>query len=167
MENKINRSLSELRNILKQRQASGEKIVFTNGCFDLLHTGHTRYLKEAKKAGDCLVIAVNSDRSVEKLKGTKRPIRPLAERMEMLSEFYFVDYVVSFDALDPYQVIKELQPDLLLKGGDWAIENIIGRDIVEARGGEVYTIKEIPGESTTDIIELILQRYSDNSLTSL
>lgn len=159
--------LSELREVLQERQKLGEKIVFTNGCFDLLHTGHTRYLKEASKAGDRLVIAVNSDRSVATLKGSKRPIRPLAERMEMLSEFYFVDYVTSFEELVPYNVIKQLQPDLLIKGGDWEVDDIIGKDIVEARGGAVYTIREIPGESTSDIIDLILRRYSANSLPAI
>ncbi|MCP4297476.1 MAG: adenylyltransferase/cytidyltransferase family protein [Proteobacteria bacterium] len=159
--------LSELSEVLRSRQKTGDKIVFTNGCFDLLHTGHTRYLKEASKAGDCLVIAVNSDQAVATLKGPKRPIRSLAERMEMLSEFYFVDYVVSFDELDPYNIINKIQPDFLIKGGDWKVDNIIGRDLVEARGGAVYSIPEIPGESTSDIIDLILQRYSKNSLSDL
>ncbi|PCI27576.1 MAG: D-glycero-beta-D-manno-heptose 1-phosphate adenylyltransferase [SAR324 cluster bacterium] len=150
-----------LRTVLEELQAKGKKIVFTNGCFDLLHTGHSRYLKAARAAGDYLVIAVNSDQSVATLKGPKRPIRPLAERMEMLSEFHFVDFVVSFDELDPHNIIGILQPDLLIKGGDWSIDKIIGKDIVEARGGKVFTIPEIPGESTTDIIELILARYSE------
>lgn len=156
-ENKI-RTPETLRPILEKIQSEGKKVVFTNGCFDLVHTGHTRYLREARAAGDYLVIAVNSDISVQGLKGPKRPIRPLAERMEILAGFYFVDYLVSFDEPDPYNVIKQLQPDLLIKGGDWPIEKIIGRDLVEARGGSVYTIPEIPGESTTEIINLILER---------
>jgi D-beta-D-heptose 7-phosphate kinase/D-beta-D-heptose 1-phosphate adenosyltransferase len=152
--------ISQLKEILQRKQGEGEKIVFTNGCFDLLHTGHTRYLQEAKKAGDTLIVAVNSDQSVATLKGDKRPIRPLTERMEMLAAFYFVNYVTSFDELDPYDIIKYLQPDVLIKGGDWKVDEIIGRDIVEARGGGVYTVAEIPGESTSDIIDLILKRYT-------
>ena len=151
--------LDPLLNILAPLQANGKKIVFTNGCFDILHIGHTRYLQEARFAGDYLVVAVNSDKSVKALKTNKRPIVKLAERMEVLSGFSFVDFVVSFDDLDPYKVISQIQPDVLIKGGDWPVEKIIGKDIVEAKGGNVYNIPEIKGNSTSNIISTIINRY--------
>lgn len=142
--------------VITKLKAEGNKIAFTNGCFDIIHTGHTRYLKEARKAGDLLIVAVNSDHSVRNLKGDKRPIVSLNERMEVLSEFWFVDFVVSFDEPDPFKVIKALKPNLLIKGGDWPVDKIIGKDIVEADGGSVFTIPEIPGQSTTNVIDRIL-----------
>lgn len=154
--------VSELSPILKKLQEKGEKIVFTNGCFDLMHIGHTRYLRSARSAGDKLVIAVNSDSSVRSLKGPTRPVLPLEQRMELLAGFYFVDYVLSFEELDPYNVIKALKPDILIKGGDWPIEKIIGKDIVEENGGKVFTIPEIEGNSTTNIINRILTLNTNN-----
>jgi len=149
-----------LRSIVISLQRDGCKVVFTNGCFDLIHTGHTRYLQAARQAGDCLVVGVNSDHSVRQLKGDKRPILPLAERMEILAGFGFVDYVVSFEETDPYRLIQTLRPNILVKGGDWSIDRIIGRELVEAEGGSVFTVPEIKGHSTTQIIERILQRYA-------
>ncbi len=154
--------IEKLVNVISKLQNNNKKIVFTNGCFDLIHTGHTRYLSQARNAGDCLVVAVNSDRSVAKIKGDKRPIIPLQERMEILTGFYFVDYVIAFDETDPYNIIKKLRPNILIKGGDWPVGKIIGKDLVEADAGKVFTIPKIPGRSTSDIISTILKQYQAN-----
>jgi D-beta-D-heptose 7-phosphate kinase/D-beta-D-heptose 1-phosphate adenosyltransferase len=159
MHNKI-KTAQELRPLLDILRATGSKIVFTNGCFDLVHTGHTRYLAKARSFGDLLIVAVNSDASVRGIKGDKRPINTEAERTETLAALESVDYVVLFNEPDPHRIIMELQPDVLVKGGDWPIEKIIGRDIVEARGGKVVSVGYIEGASTTEIIEKILQKYS-------
>lgn len=152
--------VADLVPIVEDLKKSKQQIVFTNGCFDLIHTGHTRYLQAARAAGDQLIVAVNSDRSVRELKGNQRPIIPLEERMEVLAGFYFVDFIVSFDEPDPYLTIKQLKPNILVKGGDWSIEKIIGRDIVEQDGGRVFTIPVIPGRSTSAIISHIVTLYS-------
>ena len=152
--------LEELSTTLTPHKNKKKKIVFSNGCFDLVHTGHTRYLRAARQLGDMLVVAVNSDESIKRLKGDKRPLIPLSERMEILAGFYFIDYVTWFSADTPYEVIKFLKPDILVKGGDWDINQIVGKDIVEDNGGEVKTIPEIPGASTTSIVELVISRYS-------
>ena len=159
MHNKI-KTVKELSPLLDILRATGRKVVFTNGCFDLIHTGHTRYLAKAKSFGDLLIVAVNSDASVRGIKGNKRPINTEAERMETLAALENVDYVVLFNEPDPHRIIAELQPDVLVKGGDWPIEKIIGRDIVEARGGKVVSVGYIEGASTTGIIEKIVQKYS-------
>lgn len=159
MRNKILPS-EELRNVLALLRATGNKVVFTNGCFDILHTGHTRYLARARALGDILVVALNSDASVRTLKGSKRPINPQADRAETLAALEVVDFVTIFDAPDPYQVIKALQPDVLVKGGDWPIEKIIGRDVVEARGGKVVNVPFVEGASTTGMIERIVKIYT-------
>jgi rfaE bifunctional protein nucleotidyltransferase chain/domain len=153
------KTVQELRPLLEILRSTGKKIVFTNGCFDLIHTGHTRYLAKAKTYGDILVVAVNSDASVRVIKGEKRPINVEADRMETLAAVDSVDFVTLFHEPDPYRIISELQPDVLVKGGDWPIEKIIGRDIVEKRGGQVISVGYIEGASTTGIIERILQRY--------
>jgi D-beta-D-heptose 7-phosphate kinase/D-beta-D-heptose 1-phosphate adenosyltransferase len=150
---------SELREIIEDMHTAGKKVVFTNGCFDLIHTGHVRYLKMARGYGDALVLAVNSDDSIRRIKGDKRPITPQEERVEVLAALSMVDYVTVFDEDDPHRVIAELNPDVLVKGGDWEIEKIIGRDIVEANGGTVHSIPYIEGSSTTEIIERIISRY--------
>jgi len=160
MNNKI-KTIQELRPLLAILRASGKKIVFTNGCFDLIHTGHTRYLAKAKSLGDILVVAINSDTSVRALKGEKRPITVEADRMETLAELESVDFVVLFNEPDPHRTISSLQPDVLVKGGDWPIEKIIGRDVVEARGGKVVSVGYIEGASTTGIIEKIVERYGE------
>ena len=149
----------ELRNILSLLRATGKTVVFTNGCFDILHTGHTRYLARAKALGDILVIAVNSDTSVRTIKGDQRPINTEAERMEVLAALESVDFVTLFSEPDPFRIISELQPDVLVKGGDWPIEQIIGRDIVEARGGKVVNVPYLEGASTTGIIDKIVKIY--------
>lgn len=161
--NKIFLNVVDLSKIVKQRKEKGEKVVFTNGCFDLIHTGHTRYLEEARLAGDCLIVGVNSDESVVRLKGDKRPIVALEERMEVLACLNFVDYIIAFNEENPYNLIKILQPSLLVKGGDWPLEKIIGKDIVEADGGAVFTIPEIPGQSTSAIIERIIALYKPST----
>lgn len=146
----------QLAPLLQQARAQKKRIVFTNGCFDLMHVGHTRYLQAAKDLGNLLVVGVNSDASVRSLnKAPDRPIVPDAQRAEVVAALSSVDYVVLFDERDPHNLIASLQPDVLVKGGDWAVEQIIGRDIVEARGGVVHTIPLVPGVSTTSIIQRI------------
>lgn len=132
-----------------------KKIVFTNGCFDILHVGHKRYLQQAATLGDVLVVGVNSDASVKRLKGPDRPVNSEHDRAEMLCALGFIDYVVIFDEDTPYELIKKIQPDVLVKGGDYKPEEVVGRDIVEARGGKLELIKFVDGKSTTNIINKI------------
>lgn len=146
----------QLLSTLSAEREVGKRIVFTNGCFDLMHIGHTRYLQAAKALGDTLVIGVNSDASVRSLdKAPDRPIVPDAQRAEVLAALGCVDYVVIFPESDPLQLITAVQPDILVKGGDWAIDRIVGREIVEARGGIVKTIPLVPGSSTTGLLQRI------------
>jgi rfaE bifunctional protein nucleotidyltransferase chain/domain len=133
-------------------RAGGKKIVFTNGVFDLLHPGHLRYLQHARSLGDALIVGVNSDRSVRANKGSGRPITPEAERVEVLEALSCVDAVVAFDEETPHAIITALQPDVLVKGADWAEDAIVGRDVVEARGGKVVRVPIASGYSTTAII---------------
>ncbi len=151
------KTVQELRPLLAILRATGKKIVFTNGCFDLIHTGHTRYLAQAKSFGDVLVVAVNSDASVRVIKGEKRPINSETDRIETLAALEAVDYVTLFEEPDPYRVISDLQPDVLVKGGDWPVDKIIGKDVVEARGGKVVNVPYQEGASTTGIIEKIVK----------
>ncbi len=136
-------------------RASGKKIVFTNGVFDLLHPGHLRYLQHARALGDALFVGVNSDRSVRANKGPGRPITTEDERAEVLAALACVDGVVIFDEDTPHDLIAALEPDVLVKGADWAEDAIVGRDIVEARGGRVVRVATEPGHSTTAIIQRI------------
>ncbi|HEY9162315.1 MAG TPA: D-glycero-beta-D-manno-heptose 1-phosphate adenylyltransferase [Desulfomonilia bacterium] len=131
----------------------GLKIVFTNGCFDIIHAGHVQYLEQARKLGDCLVVGLNSDDSVRKLKGSTRPINNQQARAEVLAALYAVDYVCVFEEDTPYDLIKTLMPDILVKGGDWDIDSIVGSDIVTAAGGKVYSLPFREGYSSTSIIE--------------
>ena len=133
------------------RQA-GKRVVFTNGVFDLVHPGHIRYLRDARALGDVLIVAVNSDRSVRANKGDDRPITAEGERAEILAALASVDAVVVFDEETPHGIISRIQPDVLVKGADWGPDNIVGRDIVEARGGRVVRMELAPGFSTTSII---------------
>lgn len=135
----------------------GRRVVFTNGCFDLLHPGHVRYLKEARALGDALIVALNSDRSVRRLKGEGRPVLNEQERCEVIAALESVDYVTVFDEETPRELIAALLPDFLVKGGDWPIEQIVGREEVERAGGSVLSLPYIDGLSTTDIIERILR----------
>jgi D-beta-D-heptose 7-phosphate kinase/D-beta-D-heptose 1-phosphate adenosyltransferase len=149
----------ELRRIVEDLKKKGKRIVFTNGCFDLLHLGHIRYLEKAKSLGDILVVGVNSDRSVQSLKGPERPILPEEERAEILSGLECVDYITLFDELTPLELISSLQPHILVKGGDWAKETTVGREVVERSGGEVVILPFVEGSSTSNLIETILKRY--------
>ncbi len=149
------RPLETLQGEVERLRASGRRVVFTNGCFDILHPGHTRYLCAARAMGDCLVVAVNSDRSVRAIKGPSRPIMPEDARAEVLAALDFVDAVVLFDEADPLRVIQALVPDILVKGADWEEDAIVGADVVRAAGGEVRRIGVVPGFSTTAIIERI------------
>jgi rfaE bifunctional protein nucleotidyltransferase chain/domain len=153
----------DLRRIIEDLKTKGKRIVFTNGCFDLLHLGHIRYLEKAKSLGDILVVGVNSDRSVQSLKGIERPILPEEERAEILSGLECVDYVTIFDELTPLELISSLQPHILVKGGDWTKETTVGREEVERSGGEVVILPFVQGLSTSNIIETILKRFPKNS----
>lgn len=152
------KTVAELVPLAEQARRLGRCVVFTNGCFDLLHVGHTRYLDEARALGDLLIVAVNSDASVAALKGPERPLVPERERAEVLAALAAVDYVTIFDAPDPGAVIAAIQPDVLVKGGDWPVEHIVGREVVEARGGRVLTIPLVAGVSTTALVERIIER---------
>jgi len=138
----------------------GLKIVFTNGCFDLLHVGHLRYLEEAKELGDALVVGVNSDRSVREIKGENRPIIPQLARAELIAGLWCVDYVTIFDDITPLSLIKAVKPDILVKGADWNLSEIVGRDFVESYGGRVHRIELTPGFSTTLIIQNVLKQHA-------
>ena len=148
--------LIRIRNVIKNQD---KKLVFTNGCFDILHSGHVDYLNKAKQLGDFLIIGLNSDLSVKSIKGDKRPIINEIERATLLDNLKCVDFVTFFDEDTPEQLIGLLVPDILVKGADWALDNIVGRDIVVANGGEVKTIEFSSNQSTTKIINLILERY--------
>ncbi len=142
---------------LVPHQKAGERIVFTNGCFDLLHVGHTRYLEEAKSLGDCLVVGINSNDSIRQLdKGNNRPIVTAEQRAEVLSALACVDYVTIFGEPDPLALIQALRPHILVKGGDWSPDRIVGKDFVETYGGTVCSIPLVPDISTTAIVQRIL-----------
>lgn len=149
------KSAGELAEIATRAKAQGKTVVFTNGCFDLLHRGHVHTLREAKTQGDLLIVALNSDRSVKSIKGPRRPIMPETDRTELIAALEMVDYVVVFDEPDPYRLISAIKPDVLAKGGDWESDKIIGADVVEQNGGRVAVIPYLKGFSTTEIIERI------------
>ncbi len=146
----------EIRGQLKKQN---KKIVFTNGCFDILHPGHVDYLNKAKETGDVLIVALNDDASVKRIKGEKRPILTLQERAFIIGNLKAVDYVTYFKEDTPEQIISELVPDYLVKGEDWDLDKIVGREVVEKNGGEVKRIKFVSNRSTTDIIKTIIERY--------
>ena len=149
------KDLGILGRIISRLKKAGEKIVFTNGCFDLLHYGHVKYLEDAKRKGDILVVAVNSDSSVRKIKGRNRPIVNEKDRLGVIAALESVDYVVLFKERTPTKVIKILKPDILVKGADWDKNNIVGADYVTSIGGRVSTMKLIKGRSTTNLIKKI------------
>ncbi|HQR34126.1 MAG TPA: D-glycero-beta-D-manno-heptose 1-phosphate adenylyltransferase [Blastocatellia bacterium] len=153
-------SLNQLRIERELLRQAGKNVVFTNGCFDLLHPGHVRYLQQARALGDALIVALNSDRSVRELKGDKRPILTEAERSEVMAALACVDFVTVFDEPTPREIISALLPDILVKGGDWGIDSIIGREEVEAAGGKVMSLAFVDGCSTSDVIDRIAQRYA-------
>lgn len=144
----------------KSLRSDGKKIVFTNGVFDILHHGHVSYLKEARNLGDALIIGVNADDSVRRLKGEKRPLQTETDRAHILAALKSTDCVVIFDDDTPLALIEYIIPDILVKGADWAVENVVGRDIVEKNGGNVLTIPFIEGRSTTGVVEKVIERYT-------
>ena len=151
--------LEDAYRVIDDHKAKGERVVFTNGCFDLLHPGHTRYLAEARQLGDLLIVAVNSDRSVRDLKGSGRPIFPQEERAEILASLKAVDYVTIFDDSTPQEVIARMLPHVLVKGAGWGPYEIVGRAEVEAAGGKVVSMPAIPGFSTTAIVEAVQKLF--------
>ena len=152
-------SLAALIEERRRLKLAGKRVVFTNGCFDLLHPGHVRYLRQARALGEALIVALNSDRSVRELKGPGRPILTEAERSEVMAALGCVDYVVVFDDPTPRETIAALLPDVLVKGGDWGIDRIVGREEVEAAGGQVLSLPFVEGCSTTDVIGRIVERF--------
>jgi D-beta-D-heptose 7-phosphate kinase/D-beta-D-heptose 1-phosphate adenosyltransferase len=151
-------TLDEAVALVRDARNQGKTVVFTNGVFDLVHPGHTRYLQEARALGDLLIVGVNSDRSVRLNKGPDRPLTPELERVEILQALKCVDAVVVFDEETPHAIVSAIQPDVLVKGADWAENAIVGRDVVEARGGRVVRIEIQPGYSTTEIVRRIRSR---------
>lgn len=149
--------LDELKAEIKAQKEAGELIVFTNGCFDILHVGHIRYLKKAAALGDSLVLAVNSDSSVKKLKGKNRPYVPEQERLEMLAALEMIDYLVLFSEIDCKTVLEEIKPQIYVKGGDYRIEDLPEAETVYSYGGKIVLITEVKGKSTTNIIKKIRQ----------
>ena len=139
----------------KEIKDYGKRLVFTNGCFDILHRGHIEYLNEAKSFGDYLIVGLNSDSSVKRLKGSDRPINNENDRALVLDNLKAVDFVIFFNEDTPYNIIKEISPDILVKGGDWKEDDIVGSDIVKSYGGKVYSLKFVNSYSTTDLIKKI------------
>jgi D-glycero-beta-D-manno-heptose 1-phosphate adenylyltransferase len=148
-----------LKTRLNDLRRSGNRVVFTNGCFDILHAGHVRYLSQARSYGDVLVIGLNSDKSVKMIKGEKRPIISEMQRAEVLEGLWCVDYVTLFHESDPLRLIEKLMPDVLVKGEDWPEDKIIGADFVCRNGGEVIRVRMVPEISTSDIIQKIIKTY--------
>ena len=146
----------ELREIVEALKKDGKRICFTNGCFDIVHQGHVLYLEEARRHGDCLIVGVNTDSSVREIKGENKPVIPLEGRTAVLAALEGVDYVVPFDEPDPFELISSLRPHVLVKGGDWEADEVIGRELVD----ETIVVPYIDGVSTSGIIKTILQRYS-------
>lgn len=155
----MDKKITTLSRLLKalSNQRPGKRVVFTNGCFDILHYGHIKYLKEAKAYGDILVVGLNSDASVRKLKGSKRPINTEKDRAEVLAALESVDHIIVFSEDTPYKLIGSLKPDILVKGGDWRKEKIVGADIVLANGGKVLSLPYLKNKSTTNTIKKLIQ----------
>ena len=150
-------SPDEMLGVRQRLRAAGRRLVFTNGVFDLLHVGHVRYLAQARELGDALLVAINSDRTVRELKGPNRPIFDQAERAEILAALRHVDYVTVFDDVSPRSLITKLLPDVLVKGGDYQLDEIHGREEVEAAGGKVISLPFVDGASTTALIEKMIR----------
>ena len=149
--------LEELKNKIEEKKEAGELIVFTNGCFDILHVGHIRYLKKAASLGDKLVLAVNSDSSVKELKGGSRPFVPESERLEMLAALEMIDYLILFSEINCKNLLQEIRPQIYVKGGDYRIEDLPEAETVYDYGGKIVLITEVKGKSTTNLIEKIRQ----------
>ena len=160
MPNKKIYTRNQLVEIVRQLKVDGKVVVTTNGCFDVLHVGHLRHLQAAQALGDLLVVGVNSDDSVRALKGENRPLVPADERAEMLAGLACVDYVTIFPELDPIDLLSDIKPNIHVKGGDYTITRVIEREAVESNGGKVIVGLNVPGKSTTDLIETIRERYN-------
>lgn len=158
VEDKI-KSISKLKKTIDSLKPKGKRIVFTNGCFDILHFGHAKYLEAAKKKGDILIVAVNSDSSVRKIKGKKRPVIPQRERMRLVAALESVDYVTVFNQSTPLKLIKLLKPNILVKGGDWKAKDIVGKEFVESYRGKAITIPCIGKLSSSNLIKKIAQKF--------
>ena len=152
-------SKDDLKKAVEKQKKEGKRIVFTNGCFDILHAGHARYLNEAKKLGDILVLAINSDASVQSIKGKQRPLIPQNERAYVVASLKAVDYVTIFDEDTPLHLIEYLRPHILVKGGDWTEETVVGGNLVKEWGGKVIIMPQLKGISTTNIIKKIMKAY--------
>ena len=155
----IAKNWEEAKNQVDEWKSSGLTVVFTNGCFDVLHAGHADYLNKAKAFGDILIVALNSDDSVVKIKGNKRPIVPLEHRAFIIANLKSVDFVTVFEEETPANIITDLVPDFLVKGADWDVSKIVGREVVESGGGEIKTIEFVTDTSTSQIIDIITERY--------
>ena len=153
------KTTNEIKELAEELKKQNKIIVTTNGVFDILHLGHIKYLQEAKKLGDVLIVAINSDSSVKQIKGPERPINNEQSRAEVLAALSFVDYVVIFNETDPVNILSEIKPDIHVKGGDYKIDEIIEKDIVEKNNGKIVLIPEIKGYSTTDLINKIIKNY--------
>lgn len=149
------KSLDELITIADQARGNGKIVVFTNGCFDLLHRGHVHILRQAKAAGDLLIVAVNSDRSVKAIKGPSRPVNSEIDRLELIAAMEMVNYVILFDEPDPSKLIAAIKPNVLAKGADWGTDEVVGADIVKREGGRVILVSYLKGYSTSELIERI------------
>ena len=156
-------SIGELDRIVAAARGTGRRIVFTNGCFDVLHRGHVEYLEEASRLGDLLIVGLNDDASVARLKGPSRPVNSLEDRAAVLTALSSVDYVIEFKEDTPLELIRRITPDVLVKGGDYRVEEIVGKELVEASGGQVVVLKEVPGKSTTAILRRLAGGNGDRS----
>jgi rfaE bifunctional protein nucleotidyltransferase chain/domain len=161
------KSADELCALCMTLRQKGARLVFTNGCFDLLHVGHVRYLEAARELGDVLLVALNSDASVRSIKGALRPLVAQEERSEIVAALQCVDYVTVFDDPDPLATIRLLRPDILVKGADWPVDKIIGADLVQHYGGQVVRVPLVPQASTTGVVERILARYCEGAADAL
>lgn len=153
-------SLAGLLRIVKAFKREGKRIVFTNGCFDILHYGHIKYLQDARKKGDCLIVAVNSDSSIKKIKVKNRPVIRQGDRLKTIAALASVDFVLLFNDDNPLKLIKAIRPDILVKGADWERKKIVGADFVESYGGNVATVNLVKGRSTSALIEKIVKDFS-------
>jgi rfaE bifunctional protein nucleotidyltransferase chain/domain len=159
MKHKKIKNIKAIKSIVARLKAGRKKVVFTNGCFDILHVGHIHYLRKAKSLGDILVVGLNTDRSVKQIKGEKRPIVPQKDRAEVLASLEYVDYVVLFDEPDPFSLVEKVKPSILVKGADWPKDKIVGGDVVEKAGGRVVRIPLVADASSTGIIERVIRAY--------
>ena len=155
-------TLEDFSEIRKRIKDEGKKLVFTNGCFDIIHRGHIEYLIQAKSLGDYLIVAINSDESVRKIKGNSRPINNEEDRMYVLENLKPVDFVIIFKEDTPYEIIKNIMPDILVKGGDWKVDDIVGSDIVNANGGKTLSLKYVKDYSTTNVIRKLNELNQQN-----